>query len=56
MVVLICVFRESEALVVVTLGPTLSVQNLQLWLVQMQWPAMKLLKKSGPSLRRRICM
>jgi hypothetical protein len=51
-----CLFRENEVLAVVTHEPTLLVLNLQLWLVQMQWLAMRLFAKSGRLSRRRICM
>jgi hypothetical protein len=52
----IYLFRESEVLVVVIHGPTLSALNLQLWLEQMKWLAMKLFAKFGPSSRKRIYM
>jgi hypothetical protein len=56
MMAVICFFRESELLVAVIHEPTLSALNLQLWLEQMKWLAMKLFAKFGPSSRKRICM
>jgi hypothetical protein len=52
----ICLFRESEVLVVDIHEPTLSALNLRLWSEQMKCLAMKLFAKFGPSSKKRIYM